>query len=309
MTDYQRIIEQLDRLETEQINKKTINIDQMLPLEIVAVINREDAAVAGVVNDALPEIAKASQLFADCFGKGGRVFYLGAGTSGRLGVLDAAEAPPTFGTDPKRIIGLIAGGYETLVISQEGVEDREEEAAKDIERHKVGKDDLVIGIAASRRTPYTISGLKAAQQMNAHTVFIICNKPDAGFLSDPVIEKLDLLISLPVGPEVITGSTRMKSATAQKLVLNMISTAAMVLLGKTLGNLMVDLQAKSDKLAARSRKILIDLFEISLDKADDLLQEAGGSVKTAIVMQRFDCNAKEALNKLESANGFISKVK
>lgn len=309
MIDYQKIIQQLDQLETEQINKKTINIDQMMPLEIVAAINREDATVAGVVRDALPEIAKTSQLFADCFGKGGRIFYLGAGTSGRLGVLDAAEAPPTFGTDPKKIIGLIAGGYDTLVMSREGVEDREEDAVKDIEKHNVCEHDLVIGIAASRRTPYTIAGLKIAQKMKARTVFIICNKPDASFLSDEVIENLDVLISLPVGPEVITGSTRMKSATAQKLTLNMISTAAMVLLGKTLGNLMVDLQARSDKLAARSRKILIDLLEISLDESDDLLVRASGSVKTAIVMHRFSCNAQDARDKLDIANGFISRTK
>jgi len=309
MTDYQRIIQQLDHLETEQINKNTINIDQMTPLEIASVINHEDAVVAGIVREALREIASAGQLFADCFGKGGRVFYLGAGTSGRLGVLDAAEAPPTFGTDPKRIIGLIAGGYDTLVMSMEGVEDRVEEASRDIAKHKIGEHDLVICIAASRRTPYTISGLKAAQKTGARTIFIVCNKPDAEFLSDPVIEKLEVLISLPVGPEVITGSTRMKSATAQKIVLNMISTIAMVLLGKTLGNLMVDLQARSDKLAARSRKILIDLFEISLDESTDLLKKAGGSVKTAIVMQRFNCNASEAGDKLDKANGFITRVK
>jgi len=309
MTDYHKIIQQLDRLETEQINKKTINIDQMSPLEIVAVINREDATVAGVVRDALPEIANASQLFADCYGKGGRIFYLGAGTSGRLGVLDAAEAPPTFGTDPKRIVGLISGGYDTLVMSQEGVEDREEAAALDIERHEIGENDLVIGIAASRRTPYTISGLATAQKLGAQTVYIICNRAEAQFLIDPVIEKLDVLISLPVGPEVITGSTRMKSATAQKLTLNMISTAAMVLLGKTLGNLMVDLQAKSDKLEARSRTILIDLLEISLDESDELLRKAEGSVKTAIVMHRFACCLQEARTKLDRANGFISRIK
>jgi len=301
MADYKELIKQLSRLGTEQVNPDTIDIDQLQPLEIVKKINAEDKKVALVVEKALPEIAKAAEIFAETLRSGGRVFYMGAGTSGRLGVLDAAECPPTFGTDPQQIIGVISGGYETLVLSREGVEDDAEAAISDLKRHHFTKNDFLIGLAASTRTPYTLAGLEYAHSLEARTAFIICNR------ATDVPSWINVAMPLPVGPEVITGSTRMKSATAQKMALNMISTTAMVLLGKTYGNLMVDLQARSEKLAARSRKILIDLFGISLQEANDLLDRSGGSVKTAIVMHKFKCDKEQAKKILEEAGGFISK--
>ncbi|HQL24130.1 MAG TPA: N-acetylmuramic acid 6-phosphate etherase [candidate division Zixibacteria bacterium] len=302
MDDRRALIEELARLGTEQVNENTVDIDRLPALEIVRIINAEDRKVAAVVERALPEIARAAEIYAAVLRAGGRVFSIGAGTSGRLGVLDAAECPPTFGTDPARIIGVISGGYDTLVLSQEGVEDRADAAAADLQRHGLGPGDFVIGLAASVRTPYTRAGLEYARSLGAKTAFLICNDP----VNLP--PGLDVVIALPVGPEVIAGSTRMKSGTAQKMALNMISTAAMVLLGKTYGNLMVDLQARSEKLAARSRKILIDLLRLEYEEADRLLEAAGGSVKTAIVMQKLKCTAAEARALLARHGGFVRNV-
>ena len=307
VSNYEDLIKQLGRLETEKPNSKSTDIDSLDALGIARLINSEDKTVAATVESALEPISKAAEKFADTFKSGGRVFYIGAGTSGRLGVLDAAECPPTFGTDPAQIIGVISGGYETLVQSKEGVEDRAESAGDDLKQHQFGVKDFLIGLAASKRTPYTLAGLKFAKDAGASTAFIICNKlidNEESLLGQFV----DIIIELPVGPEVITGSTRMKSGSAQKMALNMISTAAMVLLGKTCGNLMVDLQAKSEKLAARSRKILIDMFEIEINEAESLLANAGGSVKTAIVMKKFNCTGNEALDKLKEAGGFIRRI-
>lgn len=301
MTDYDKIIEQLRQLDTEQINPDTVDIDQLSALEIACKINAEDKKVAAVVEKALPQISHAAELFAQSLRQKGRVFYLGAGTSGRLGVLDAAECPPTFGSDPERIVGVIAGGYATMVLSKEGVEDDREAAVDDLKHHGVNKLDLVIGLAASVRTPYTQSGLQYAASVGAGTVFVVCN--DKYDLPDYI----DVVISLPVGPEVITGSTRMKSGSAQKMTLNMISTTAMVLLGKTYGNLMVDLQARSEKLAARSRKMLMDLLTLDLTAAHELLDKADGSVKLAIVMGQFACSKEQALEKLDKADGFVGR--
>ena len=308
MTDYDDLIKQLGTLGTEQVNPDTIDIDRLSAEEIARKINAEDHKVADVVQAALPSIAKAAEIFADTLRQGGRVFYVGAGTSGRLGVLDAAECPPTFGTDPAQIVGVISGGYDTLVLSQEGVEDRREAAVSDLQNHNLNEKDFVIGIAASRRTPYTLAGLQYAQTIGARTAYIICNHPDQACASDVVIKKLDVLISLPVGPEVITGSTRMKSGSVQKMTLNAISTTAMVLLGKTYGNLMVDLQARSEKLHARSRKILMDLCQLNMDAAKSLLKDSGGSVKTAIVMHKLECTREEAIERLKAAEGFVSRI-
>lgn len=302
MAPYEELIRQLRALGTEQVNPNTLDIDRLSPAEIAQRINDEDETVAGVVRGAILHIAKAAELFAHTLKSGGRIFYIGAGTSGRLGVLDAAECPPTYGTDPSKIVGIIAGGYETLIMSREGVEDNRESAVEDLQWHGVSKKDMVIGIAASRRTPYTLAGLEYANSVGARTAFIICN--ERGEMSfEP-----DVVIALPVGAEVITGSTRMKSGTAQKMTLNMISTTAMILLGKTYGNLMVDLQARSEKLAARSRRILMDLLKMSLEDAEALLQRAGGSVKTAIVMYKFGASKEEAEAKLADAGGFISRI-
>lgn len=302
MASYEDLIRQLRVLGTEQVNSNTLDIDRLSALEIARKINDEDATVAGVVRKALPEIAKAAELFAETLKANGRVFYIGAGTSGRLGVLDAAECPPTYGTDPSQIVGVISGGYETLIRSKEGVEDDREAAVSDLRERGLSSHDMVIGIAASRRTPYTLAGLEYGQSIGCQTAFIICNqRGDMSFAPD-------VLIELPVGPEVVTGSTRMKSGTAQKMALNVISTTAMILLGKTYGNLMVDLQARSEKLAARSRRILVDLLSIDLEHAETLLAEAGGSVKTAIVMHKFSCSIDEAREKLRRAGGFIARI-
>ncbi len=302
MTDHRDLIAELSRLGTEQVNPETVDIDRLTPFEIVEKINAEDHKVAGVVERALPDIARAAELYAATLRAGGRVFYIGAGTSGRLGVLDAAECPPTFGTDPEQIRGIISGGYETLVLSREGVEDDREAARGDLQAVDLGAGDLVIGLAASTRTPYTRAGLEYAVKVGAATVFIVCNEPR------DLPEDLGVVIALPVGPEAITGSTRMKSGTAQKMALNLISTAAMVLLGKTYGNLMVDLQARSEKLAARSRKILIELLGIDLAAADRLLADSDGSVKVAIVMHKLRCDNRRARDLLEHHGGFIANV-
>ena len=303
MADYEELIKHLTDLETEQVNPNTADLDQLSPADIARKISREDSTVASVVEQAIAPIAQAAETFAETIRNSGRVFYIGAGTSGRLGVLDAAECPPTFGTDPEQIVGLISGGYATLVHSLEGVEDNMEAAVEDLKNHDLTGKDFVIGLAASTRTPYTLAGLEYAQSLGCRTAFIVCNKTERTEVSP------DILIELPVGPEVITGSTRMKSGTAQKMTLNMISTTAMVLLGKTCGNLMIDLQARSEKLAARSRKMLMDLFDLSLEQANSLLKQADGSVKLAIVIHQFQCDKKTALEKLQRADGFIRRVR
>jgi N-acetylmuramic acid 6-phosphate etherase len=302
MNDYNDLIRQLGKLATEQVNPDTIDIDRLSPLEIVRKINSEDRKVADVVASTLEPLSRVAQFFADTLMAGGRVFYVGAGTSGRLGVLDAAECPPTFGTDPDRIIGIISGGHDTLVLSREGVEDDVDAAVADLKTHGVSGDDLVIGLAASTRTPYTNAALQYARSTGARTAFIICNA------NDELTTEVDELIALPVGPEVVTGSTRMKSGTAQKMALNIISTTAMVLMGKTYGNLMVDLQARSDKLHARSRMMLMKLLGLELAKADDLLDAANGSVKTAIVMYKLGCNKDQATRRLDEVGGRLYRL-
>lgn len=303
MADLNSLIQQLGKLATEQVNPNTVDIDRLGAEEIARKINAEDRLVADVVANAIPRIAEAAELFAETLRNGGRIIYVGAGTSGRLGVLDAAECPPTFGTDPDRIVGMISGGYATLVLSMEGVEDDRTAAVNDCKARELSANDFMIGLAASRRTPYTIAALEYAKSIGGKTAFIICNKADDDLELSP-----DILIELPVGPEAITGSTRMKSGTAQKMTLNMISTTAMVLLGKTFSNLMIDLQARSEKLAARSRKILMDLLGISLTDATELLMNARGSVKHAIVMHKLDCSPEEAERRLDDADGFVWRV-
>ncbi len=299
---HKELIETLSKLATEQVNPDTIDIDELSPLEIITKINAEDKKVALVVEKALPQIAEAAETAASCLKNNGRIIYIGAGTSGRLGVIDAAECPPTFGTDPNQVIGIISGGYDTLILSKEGVEDNTAQAVEDLRNIDLNKNDFLIGIAASVRTPYTQAGLEYANSINCKTAFIVCNS------ANNLKIKPDILIELPVGPEVITGSTRMKSGTAQKMTLNMITTTAMVLIGKTYGNLMVDLQARSEKLVARSRKMLMEFLDIDYDTADALLKSSDGSVKTAIVMKKLSINKTEADQKLKDANGYLKRV-
>jgi len=296
------LLEHLGRLSTEKPNPQSLNLDRLTAVEICRIINSEDKTVSSAVEKQIPQIAATAEKVLQTLQNGGRLFYIGAGTSGRLGVLDAAECPPTFGTDPDQIIGVIAGGHPTLVRSAEGIEDRDEEAPRDLERFGLSKKDMVIGLAASVQTPYTLAGIEYARKIGAATALIVCNKADNLEINP------DILIELDVGPEVVTGSTRMKSGTAQKMALNIISTTAMVLSGKCFGNLMVDLQATSDKLTARSRKILMEILEISYDEADGLLQKSRGSVKTAIAMYKLGIERAEAEKKLVKAGGFLWKI-
>lgn len=296
------LFDQLAALVTEARNTKTARLDRMSTSQVLQVINEEDRKVPAIIKKQIPHIACAVELFVETIRRGGRVLYIGAGTSGRLGVLDAAECPPTFGTDPERIIGVIAGGKTTLIRSREGIEDQTGAARRDLKRHKLSTKDLLIAIAASGRTPYTLAAMDYARGLGARTVFICAN---------PSAEKTppaDVMIPVVLGPEVIAGSTRMKAGTAQKLILNMISTAAMVRLGKTYGNFMVDLRATSAKLAERSRRILMITTGVDYEKAGRLLKKARGEVKTALVMARLGCAAAVARRRLKAADGFIYRV-
>ncbi len=296
------LFDQITALVTEAGNPKTARLDRMRISEILQTINEEDRSVPETIAGQIPQIAQAVELYLETMRVGGRIFYLGAGTSGRLGVLDAAECPPTFGADPDRIIGVIAGGRGTLVRSREGIEDKTGAARRDLKRYKFTPKDLLIAIAASGRTPYTLAGLAYARSLGAATVFICANP------SNDITSIADVVIPVVLGPEVIAGSTRMKAGTAQKLILNMISTAAMVRLGKTYGNLMVDLQATSAKLAERARRILMVTTGVDYDRAGKLLKKAGGEVKTALVMAKLGCTAAVARRKLKAAEGFVYRL-
>ena len=288
---------------TEQRNPKSTKIDKLDVLGIVDLINTEDRLVAEAVSDEREAIARAIELVEKALRAGGRLIYVGAGTSGRLGVLDAAEMPPTFGVDPERIHGVIAGGYQALVRSQEGAEDHPEDGAEAITNLDVGQRDFVLGIATSGSTPYVHGALSRARELGARTGFLLCTSPPAALLSEH-----DVVIAPLVGAEVITGSTRMKAGTATKLVLNTITTGAMVRIGKVYSNLMVDLQVTCEKLRDRGERILSELLNLDQPAAAALLDRASGDVKTALVMAHLDIDAKEALGRLDAAGGVISKV-
>src|SRR5499427_4026080 len=288
---------------TERRNPRTADIDLASPLEIVDLISAEDHAVPDAVHSQRAEIARAIEQAEKTFRAGGRLFYVGAGTSGRLGVLDASECPPTYGTDPEMVQGIIAGGLPALTRSQEGAEDRIEGAVEDLEAHGVRKGDFVIGIAASGTTPYVRRALQHARSIAAATGLVACSPPP-----QDTLDFVDILILPITGPEVVTGSTRMKAGTATKLVLNMITTGAMIRLGKTYGNLMVDLRATNNKLKDRSERILMEVCEINRDDARDLLERAGGVVKTAIVMHFLGTPREDAERALDAAGGVIRRV-
>ena len=288
---------------TEQRNPKSTKIDKLDVLGIVDLINTEDRLVAEAVSDEREAIARAIELVEKALRAGGRLIYVGAGTSGRLGVLDAAEMPPTFGVDPERIHGVIAGGYQALVRSQEGAEDHPEDGAEAITNLDVGQRDFVLGIATSGSTPYVHGALSRARELGARTGFLLCTSPPAALLSEH-----DVVIAPLVGAEVITGSTRMKAGTATKLVLNTITTGAMVRIGKVYSNLMVDLQVTCEKLRDRGERILSELLNLDQPAAAALLDRASGDVKTALVMAHLDIDAKEALGRLDAAGGVISTV-
>jgi N-acetylmuramic acid 6-phosphate etherase len=293
----------LDPRLTEQRNPRSTRIDQLTTREVVDLIGAEDRMVAEAVNEERDAIAEAVEIVVDCFRRGGRLIYVGAGTSGRLGVLDAAEMPPTYGTDPAMVRGVIAGGYEALVRAQEGAEDRPEDGARDLEAHDVGADDFVLGIASSGTTPYVHGALARARERGARTGFLLCTYPSAALL-----QAHDVVIAPLVGPEVITGSTRMKAGTATKMVLNTLTTAAMVRLGKVYGNLMVDLQVTCEKLRDRGERILMETLGVGRPAAAALLDRSAGHVKTAIVMGKLGVDRDAARRRLEDEGGLIARV-
>jgi N-acetylmuramic acid 6-phosphate etherase len=293
----------LDPRLTERRNPRTIAIDQASALEIVDLLNAEDATVPGVVHHAREPLARLIELAAEGFRSGGRLIYVGAGTSGRLGVLDAAECPPTFGTPPGMVIGVIAGGYAALVRSQEGAEDDVNAGASSMDAEGVTGRDVVVGIAASGTTPFVRAALSRAQTLGAKTALITAAAPPR-----VLAETCDVLIELPVGPEALTGSTRMKAGTATKLVLNTLTTGAMLRLGKAYGNLMVDLVALSEKLHDRGERIVMEVCEVDRARARNAIDEAGGSVKLAIVMVKRSVNRVDAQRMLEAAGDLVRAV-
>jgi N-acetylmuramic acid 6-phosphate etherase len=302
-TDAKILFSELSKLTTEQRNPYSMDIDARSTEEILKIINDEDKTVPYAIEKELPYIAQAVELIVKALKDGGRLLYFGAGTSGRLGVVDASECPPTFGTPYGMIDGYIAGGKEAMFRAQEGAEDYEENGAKDILFAKVTNKDVVCGIAASRRTPYVIGAVKKAKELGAITLYLTCNPRD-----NFNIKEVDVAICPYVGPEVIMGSTRMKSGTAQKLVLNMLTTTAMIRMGKVYENMMIDLQMTNKKLVERSKRIVMTITGISYDEASNYLQQANGHVKTALVMIKAGVNADDARKKLLSADGFVRRA-
>lgn len=293
----------LDPRLTERRNPRSVDIDLATPLEIVDLINAEDQSVPAAVASQREPIARAIAKAEKTFRNNGRLFYVGAGTSGRLGVLDASECPPTYGTDPEMVQGIIAGGPAALTRSQEGAEDRIESAVEDLTAYGVRAGDFVIGIAASGTTPYVRRALAHARSIGAGTALVACSPPP-----QEVLDVSDIAILPLTGPEVVTGSTRMKAGTATKLVLNLITSGAMIRLGKTYGNLMVDLRATNAKLEDRSERILMEVCEVSRDGARRLLDASGGIVKTAIVMHFTGESREEAEQSLRQHGGVIRRV-
>ncbi len=291
--------QQLAKLLTEQRNPDSKEIDLLPTASILRLINSQDKLVPLAVEREIPYIAEAVDIIVDAFKKGGRLIYVGAGTSGRLGILDASECPPTYGTDPEMVKGLIAGGQAAVFRSQEGAEDNPANAEREMEAQKITKNDVVCGIAASRRTPFVVAAVKKARELGAKTLYVTTN-PRSEFNLE-----VDVAICPEVGPEVIMGSTRMKSGTAQKLVLNMLTTAAMVRLGKVYENMMVDLQLTNQKLVERSKRIIMMATGVDYESAAEHLKKSGGHVKTALVMIALGVPAEEARKRLEKADGFV----
>ena len=289
-------------LTTEQPNPLSDGIDDFSVRKILDLMNREDQEVAQKVREALPEIEDTVELTTSALRNGNRVFYMGAGTSGRLGVLDASEMPPTFSVPPNWFTGIIAGGDEALRKSIEGAEDEADAAINDLSTHEVGTGDVIIGISTSGAAKYVQSALNYGNEIGSKTIYLTCTaKPF-------YLANVDIIISVDVGPEIITGSTRMKAGTATKMILNMISTATMIRLGKVYGNLMVDLMAVNEKLVDRGIRIIQDITNLDLENSRRILIAAKMSVKTALVMVKKDCNLDIAEKLLMDANGFIRDV-
>ena len=292
----------LGKLTTESRNENTMNIDKVSTLEMVKIINNEDKKVAEAIEKELPRIAEAIDGIVERMHKGGRLIYIGAGTSGRLGILDASECPPTYGVSEELVQGLIAGGTEAIFRAKEGAEDSKELAVEDLKAKNITENDTVVGLAASGRTPYVIGGLEYANSIGALTVSITCN-------ADSEVSKTSKISIAPVvGAEVVTGSTRLKSGTAQKLVLNMLSTGTMIKLGKVFGNLMVDVKATNEKLVERAKRIVVQATGVTTDEAATMLDKTDFDVKLAIFMILSGLEINEAKAKLEKNNGYIAKA-
>lgn len=296
------LMAELGQLVSEARNPRTMQIDLMSTADILAAMNAEDALVAEAVRQVLPAIAEAVDSIVTAFKAGGRLIYLGAGTSGRLGVLDASECPPTFGVPPTMVVGMIAGGDHALRHPVEGAEDDHDEGRADLEKIGATARDVVVGIAVSGRTPYVIGALEHAHSIGATTVALSCN-PDS-----TIARIADIAISPVVGPEALTGSTRLKSGTAQKLVLNMLTTASMIRIGKSYENLMVDLSVSNLKLAARATRILVDATGCTAAQAEDFLSRARNNVKLAILMALTGLDAKQGTAALDAADGFLRRA-
>ncbi|GGE73057.1 N-acetylmuramic acid 6-phosphate etherase [Priestia taiwanensis] len=292
----------LEHLTTEKRNEKTMNLDEMKIIDFLTVMNEEDASVAESVKKELPQIAKAVEHIIAARRNDGRLIYIGAGTSGRIGLLDAVECPPTFGTAPEEVIGLIAGGEKAFIKAVEGAEDREELGVQDLQDITLTDKDIVVGIAASGRTPYVIGGLKYANSIGANTIAVSCNKESAiGKVANIAIEVLS-------GSEVLTGSTRLKAGTSQKLICNMLSTASMIGIGKVYGNLMVDVQLTNEKLVERAKRIVMEATSCDYETATAYLSKADNKPKIAIVMILAGFTKEEAIKRLEETKGFIRKA-
>ena len=289
----------LNNMMTETRNPDTMHLDEMSALEIVTAMNREDRKVPEGIEPVLPQIAAVVETVEAAFRNGGRLFYLGAGTSGRLGVLDASECPPTFGVEPGMVVGLIAGGDRALRFPIEGAEDSRELGRKDLEEHDLCARDVVVGIAASGRTPYVLGALDYARSIGCKTAAIACNKGSA------VGQAADIAIEAQVGPEVLTGSTRLKAGTAQKMILNMITTGAMVRIGKAYQNLMVDVMQSNEKLETRAENIVMAATGVERSQARQTIDAAGGKVKLAITMILTGRDVEQAAQLLEEAGGRV----
>ncbi len=298
--DKENLFETLKELTTERRNPRTKAIDLASAEQILRLMSDEDRTVADAVRREIPSIAAAVDLVVGSFRQNGRLLYFGAGTSGRLGVIDAAECPPTFGVLPEMVVGVIAGGRETVFLSSEGIEDDEAGGVRDVAANDVSPRDTVMGITASRRTPYVLAALEEAKRRGAKTVFLCCNE---GARID-----VDVKICIVVGPEAIAGSTRLKAATAQKMTLNMITTASMVKLGKVYENLMVDLKPASEKLIERAKGIIMLLSGVEYEKASRIFGEAGQNVKVAVVMAKLGFTRGAAEAALEKADGFLARA-
>jgi len=294
--------EYLSRLTTEQPNRASADLDLKSSLEIVTVINHEDAVVVGAVRRALPQIARAVGLIANALKRGGRLIYVGAGTSGRIAALDAAECPPTFNVDPRTVQFIMAGGPTALAAAVEADEDSRELGTREMEKRKPGRNDVIVGIAASGRTPFTIAAVEYARRKGSHTISVTCNR------DTPLQKVAHLAIVTEVGPEVISGSTRMKAGTAQKMVLNMLSSGAMTRLGYVYGNLMVNVTPRNSKLAARGVSILQQAAGVSEQIAGQALRLARNSVPIGLVMLQAEVDRKEAERALKSAGGHVRRA-